>query len=173
MKTLMLLRHAKSDWSAPSGNDRERQLNKRGQLAASRMGQFIQEEGIKPDEVFCSSAARTSQTCDLLLAEIKDNVQLHNCERLYGADEFELMRHAATAAPKSQSILLLAHNPGIHALALNLTSQVKEGVDARTLSSAYPTGALAVLTFDVNSWQDIGPHTGTLTCFQAPKDLKD
>lgn len=172
MKTLMLLRHAKSDWSAPSGGDHERRLNQRGQLAAARMGRFIQEEGLSPNEVFCSSAERTRQTCDLLLAEIQDPVQLHICERLYGADENELMEHAGTAAPQSQSILLLAHNPGIHGLALSLISDVKDDVDAHTLSSAYPSAALSILTFDVDNWHDIAPHTGTLTCFQTPKGLE-
>ena len=171
MKTLMLLRHAKSDWSAPFKGDHDRQLNARGQKAAPLMGAFMRDSLFIPDEIMCSAATRTRQTCALLLPLLEKDINVSFSEQLYLADEAELLKHAVTASDASGTLLVIAHNPGIHALALGLISSVADGVRARDLEGNYPTGALSVITFDVDRWLDIAPHTGTLVCYQTPRPL--
>ncbi len=69
MKTLLLLRHAKSSWNDPSLADHDRPLKKRGRKAAPRMGRWLQENGLRPDCVLCSTATRARETLQLVLGD--------------------------------------------------------------------------------------------------------
>ena len=171
MKTLMLLRHAKSDWNAPYKGDHGRKLNARGEKAAPAMGAFMKERGVLPDEIWCSTATRTRQTCTLLTSSWEDDVPVHFSDALYGADERTLLAHATKSDPESAAALLIAHNPGMHGLALDLIGEIADGVSTLDLEMNLPTAALAVFTFDIDRWEDLAPHTGRLTCFQVPRKL--
>lgn len=171
MKTLMLLRHAKSDWNAPMTGDHDRKLNERGRKAAPRMGTFMKEKGFLPQEIWCSSAARTQETCELLTTSWEEGYELHISEGLYGAEERTLLAHTAKSDPGTRTALLIAHNPGMHGLALDLIGEVADGVSTQKLEGNLPTAALAVFTFDVERWEDVAPHTGRLICYQVPKEL--
>lgn len=171
MKTLMLLRHAKSDWGSGLKSDHERPLNARGERDAPAMGAFMREHNLIPDEIFCSTAERTRQTAHLLTGDWPESPQVHYRDALYGASERTLLRVTAEADEDLARILLIAHNPGLHGLALDLIGEVSEGVPLRELEGNLPTAALAVFTFDVSRWQDIAPHTGRLVCYQFPKGL--
>ena len=171
MKTLMLMRHAKSDWSGNFRTDHDRPLNKRGKEAAPLMGTFLKNQKLVPDKIYCSTAKRTEETCDLLVKALNRKVDIDYSDALYGASDETLLDHAMSADPDCDRILLIAHNPGLHELALELISDSAEGVDRHALQGNFPTAALAVFAFDVSRWEDVAPHTGHLICYQTPRDL--
>ena len=159
---LILMRHAKSDWSATL-DDHARPLNKRGRISAAAMGDWLRAMGYLPDEVLCSSAARTQETLDRLnlpptATQIRD--------ALYHAAPATMARALAEAS--GRTVLMVGHNPGIHALVMTLLSEVKEGVSPDILMQGYRTGTLSAFTFDVETWADVAPHTGTLVWCEEP-----
>lgn len=171
MKTLTLLRHAKSGMDDPELRDFDRPLNAKGQRAAQAVGHRLREWGMRFDHVIASPAVRVVQT----LAEIG---------RAYGAAiEPEWDRRAYLAAPTTlldliqavpdavSSLLVVGHNPGLEELALMLApdragDRLREDIEVK-----FPTGSLAVLTFAVDRWADVAERCGTLTRFLRPRDL--
>jgi phosphohistidine phosphatase len=175
--TLLLLRHAKSSRDDPSIADMERPLNNRGEKAAARMGEYIAREKLVPDQVLCSPALRTRETWRLAAAEMPSPPSAAICPELYDfGDGKPLLACLRSKGGKSKRVMLVAHNPSTHNLALRLAgSGVGSGpADLRQLlAEKYPTGALAVLTFDANEWPAIAEGTGKLERFIRPRDLGD
>lgn len=171
MLTLALLRHAKSSWDSPSLNDHERPLAKRGAKAASAMGAFMARRGPKPDLVLCSDAVRTRATLALVMPELgPPPVPVEFESALYLAGATDLLERIRKVEPTVRCLLVVGHNPGLHALALGLTADgVRKYVAA--LATKFPTTALAVLNFPVERWAEIAPATGRLTLFMSPKQL--
>ena len=85
MKTLLLLRHAKSDWGNPSQGDFDRPLSARGREAAPLMGAYLAQQGLRPDLVLCSAAARARQTCDLVLRALGGDIPVAGTLRVPSA----------------------------------------------------------------------------------------
>lgn len=168
MKQVMVMRHVHAEWSGSTKGDHARPLSDRGRADAKAMGDFLATEDLVPDLVYCSSAQRTRETLDFILPALKKKPQVLIEEGLYNADERALLSFVLSGAPEANSLLLLAHNPGVHGFAMGLLSEVEAGVGAQALSEGYPPGALAVFSFDVDSWSDVVPHTGLLTHCHAP-----
>ena len=74
----------------------------------------------------------------------------------------------SAADKNASSLLVVAHNPGVHGFVMGLVSDVKDGVPTDPLMHGYPPGTLSVFTFDTDDWQDVAPHTGHLVCCKAP-----
>ncbi len=163
MRRLILMRHAKSDWSHGT-SDHDRPLNPRGRGAAEALGNWLRTEGLLPDAVLCSTAARTRETCALL--NLPESCAVEHLRQLYLAEPDEIiaiLRQRATG----DTVLLVAHNPGIAAAAALLLQQTpNQGAFDR-----YPSGATTVMDFDIDSWADLAPGTGTLHAFTVPKQL--
>jgi phosphohistidine phosphatase len=170
MITLYLLRHAKSDWGAPDLADRDRPLNKRGRQAAERMGRYCAENGIEPQHIYCSTAERTRQTLDLFQKAYPEKCPVTFEESLYLASTKTLLERLRQCDDTLSAVMLLAHNPGTHALAYELTGKDECGL-AERLQAKFPTAALAEIAFDVNAWQDVKPGKGILKRFLTPKSL--
>lgn len=171
MRTLSLLRHAKSSWDDPDHGDHERPLNKRGTRDAPRMGRFMAEQGIIPDIVLCSDAVRARATLTLVLAELSPaapNVRIE--PRLYLAEPTAIVEIVARLEPEIGHCLLVGHNPGMHATALELTGAGERKALA-ALASKFPTAGLAVIDLDVATWRDIRPGGGRLRLFVGPKTI--
>lgn len=171
MRTLLIMRHAKSAWDDPSLDDHQRTLNRKGVKDAPRMGRFIASKGLLPDRVLCSDSVRTRATLALLLAEWPDPPPLITFEPgLYLAEPpvlKEAIRHLDASVKRC---LLLAHNPGVHGLALGLSG----GGDKRALADVatqFPTSGLAVIDFDGDDWSRTFPGSGRLRMFMYPKAL--
>lgn len=148
MKTLLLMRHAKSSWKDDALDDHERPLNKRGRDAAPKLGRLILGHRLLPDVVLCSTAVRARQTCQLVTHEWKRPVEINYLDELYlcPADRFaSLLRRLSVDV---ECVLMIGHNPG---MAEFLESTVG-------FSGKFPTGALAWLTADVPMWSDLAPH---------------
>ncbi|WP_439521107.1 SixA phosphatase family protein [Marivita sp.] len=160
MKRLILMRHAKSDWSA-SGDDHDRPLNKRGRASAPAMGQWLKDQGWLPDEVLCSTATRTRQTLDLLgLPDLPTRFE----RPLYLAEPDGMVTILKTAT--ADTVLLLGHNFGIAECAHQLVSEWPE--HPRFMD--YPTCATSLISFDVDTWEDLHPGTGHCEAFSIPRD---
>jgi len=151
MKRLYLLRHAKSSWDDEGLADHDRPLSGRGRRAADAIGRHLRAEGIEPELVLCSSAARTRET----LARIGLSGVVER--DLYGASADELLARVRDVPPGVDSVLLIGHNPGIHDLALALTGEPAD---------SYPTGALA--TIELAGWT---AASGRMIAFVRPREL--
>lgn len=165
MKRLCLLRHAKSDWSDTALDDAARPLNKRGKKAADFMADFIVKRGFKPDQVMCSTAKRAKATCAPIAAKLGPCVSYH--DDLYMAMPEELIGAIQHAGDETDTLLLIAHNPGLELLAALLAGHP----DDASQFEHFPTGAFVVFDFDIDSWRAITPGTGELVFYGKPREL--
>jgi phosphohistidine phosphatase len=171
MLTLSLLRHAKSSWADSKLEDHERPLAKRGTKAADAMGAFIAREGLRPDLVLCSGSVRTRATLALVLPEFGNPApQVVFDDVLYMATPAALLGRVQQVKSDMRHVMLIGHNPGMHALALELTGKGNRK-DVEALATKFPTCALAVLTFKARKWPDIGSGGGKLELFMSPRRL--
>ncbi|SNR54041.1 SixA phosphatase family protein [Puniceibacterium sediminis] len=157
---LILMRHTKSDWSLDE-EDHARALNPRGEASARILGEWLRAENYLPDQVLCSTSARTRQTLSLL--QLSAPVQFER--ELYLASPellLEILRGAT-----GRVVLMLGHNPGIAALAAMLASVYPSHIRFRD----YPTGATTIMDFDIPKWADLVPGTGNARDFVIPREL--
>ena len=171
MKTLVLLRHAKSAWSDPRLDDHDRPLNARGERAAKAMADHIAREVPRPDLILCSTAVRTRQTLAPLLKRLERAAPPISLEGgLYLASEGALLRRLQALAEDVTAVLLIGHNDGIGQLAAHLAGDGP--TEALTsLRAKFPTGALAVLRTPDGPWSDLRPGCAKLQEFVRPRDL--
>ncbi|MGH7500793.1 MAG: SixA phosphatase family protein [Longimicrobiales bacterium] len=171
MKTLLLIRHAKSSWDEPSLPDFQRPLSDRGRSAAPRMGRFMKNEGLIPDAVLCSGARRAVETWQSI-APLFDSARVQIDDTLYMAAPDAMLSWVKRLPDDVQSVLMIGHNPGFEELALRLAGDGRKEPMKR-LRKKYPTGALAVLRFDAGSWTGVDDGTGFLDHFVRPKDVPE
>jgi len=167
MKTVYLLRHAKSSWDDPDLDDADRPLAPRGREAAARIAAHIRERGITPQLVACSPALRARQTLEGLGDAIGD-ARVEIDPGIYDAHEADLLEILRRVDPGIESAMMIGHNPSIERLALLLAA---ESTLLDDLRRKFPTGALATLTFEVGDWQDLRAGGGELTEFVKPREL--
>jgi phosphohistidine phosphatase len=171
VKTLLLLRHAKSAWSDPRLDDHDRPLSVRGERAAQAMADHIARAAPRPDLILCSTAMRTRQTLAPLLKRLGSPTPPVSLENgLYLASEDVLLAHIRAVADGAPTVLLIGHNDGIGQLAANLAGSGPSDALAQ-LREKYPTGALAVLRLADGAWSDLKPGAAKLVDFIRPRDL--
>jgi phosphohistidine phosphatase len=176
MRRLMLLRHAKTENDAPSGQDQDRRLDDRGRKDAAEIGRFIADHPPFPDSVLVSTAVRAHQTWEAAWAAMKAQVpapQMELLPELYGADPAQMLqtvRDASVSDPKQ--LMVIGHNPGMHELALALTDGGGDTAGRRALSDNLPTSGLAIFDFAIDDWADVAFRRGRLMLFVSPKLLK-
>lgn len=160
---LILMRHMKSDWDGMT-TDHERPLNGRGKASAPRVGAWLKASGHLPDLALVSDAARTRETFSGLSEHINPDTATLFTRALYLAEPIEIIKVLSKADFTADStVLIVAHNPGIAALAATLVSE--ESRHPRFYD--YPTGATTVLEFD----EEIAPEQGKLLGFVIPREL--
>lgn len=166
MRRLMLLRHAKTEKDSSSGLDRDRRLDARGRSEAPLIGRYMASHKLLPDIALISPAMRTRETTALLGGELSPRPIVTEVGDLYGADPADLLRvlHDEATA-NAQSALIVAHNPGLHELALMLAAQSPHVIDA------FPPASLAVFDFTANEWDMVRPGRGQLVQFVTPRKL--
>src|SRR5687767_9333300 len=142
MKTLFILRHAKSSWDDPDLADFDRPLNGRGKSAAPFMGEVMKREAFEPDVIMSSPAVRARATA-LLVKESGDlSAEIRFDERIYEASAQALRQVAAGIDDSFRSAMLVGHNPGMEGFVRLLTGGLEP----------MPTAALAVIDLDIASW---------------------
>jgi phosphohistidine phosphatase len=166
MKRLILIRHAKSSWSSGAADDQSRPLNDRGHAAAGKVGNWLKAEGYVPDQVVSSNATRCVQTWEGMAAALGGSPDVSLQEDLYLAGPQAML--AALQMATGDSVLMLGHMPGIGEFARGLRRDPPPAHDA---FRKYPSGAVTVLDFKVDSWSQVQMGTGKFIAYTAPRAL--
>ena len=162
MKTLFLLRHAKSSWKDETLPDFERPLNSRGVRTTKLLSQIFTSDKVKPDLILSSCAVRARETIERVLEFGKVRSELRFDERIYDASIDRLLEVVHQIDKSARSVMIVGHNPGLEELITALTGQ----------SEIMPTGTLAKITFDSSSWSNVGTQLGTIEWLRKPKELE-
>jgi phosphohistidine phosphatase len=172
MRRLLLLRHAKSDWSRPGQPDRDRVLSERGRLAAPLMGAYMKSHGLMPDLALVSPATRTRETWNLVAAALQNPPPARFEAAIYEQGPEALLELIQTAPDSAKTIVVVGHNPTFHAVALDLVGA--GDIEARRkLTEKFPTAALAVIDFVARDWRGVHRSGGRLERFVSPRSLQD
>jgi phosphohistidine phosphatase len=161
LKTLMLLRHAKSDWDDPSLRDFDRPLAARGKRDAPRIGKAIKKRGTIPDIIISSPAVRAVQTIEAVVQSAGLQISPRLEESIYGAVASDLMKLIRQLPDSSNCALLVGHNPTFEQLLARLTGAQEH----------MPTAALACIEFQIDHWADVEDAGGKLAWLLTPKQL--
>lgn len=156
MKSLTLLRHAKSQQDSPDGSDIARSLNERGRADAARIGEEIRTLGLGYGLVLASPAQRVVETLEGV-----GGLSASFDDRIYNASTNELLRIVQEADDSVERLMLVGHNPGFERLAGQLTHSALD----------FPTGALVEIELPIDDWRDAGEGGGRLVRFLRPKEL--
>ena len=123
MKTLLVLRHAKSSWDDPALGDHERPLNKRGRRDAPRMGELVREHGLIPDVVISSDAVRARLTAEAVVEAARYAGEILVDHHLYMASPADILSRLRTVREKAETVMIVGHNPGLEELVAQLTGE--------------------------------------------------
>jgi phosphohistidine phosphatase len=176
-KQLFVLRHAKSSWDDPGLDDHERPLAPRGQRSVKQLAAHIREHAIRPDQVLCSSARRTLETCE----GVEPGGEVVIEPELYGASGDDVLARLHRIPESTSSVMVIGHNPALQVLLLRLSganggngfaSNGDPDSDSMVseLQRKFPTGALATLSFDC-AWSELAPGSAKLVDVVRPRDL--
>ncbi len=158
MKTLLLMRHAKSDWDADYESDHDRPLNERGLRSARLMGRVLAEEGLVPDLIISSTAVRASKTAELAIEAGGWSSEIRLDRSLYDEGPRGVLAVGASAADVD-GLMLVGHQPTWSLLVSALTGERAE----------MKTAAVAVIELDIESWADLPGAAGTLIQVLDPR----
>jgi len=171
MRCVSLYRHAKSNWDDPALEDFDRGLSKRGQRSAPQLGAFMRQENLQPDLVICSPSRRTRDTFDLTFSD-HDTPASRFDDRLYHASSATMLDLLRNLPGEVRHVMILGHNPGLHALALDLFSH-GESDAVEAICRKFPTCGLAVIDIELEDWRALGVGEGNLRLFMTPKLLPE
>ncbi|MCJ1680353.1 histidine phosphatase family protein [Streptomyces sp. APSN-46.1] len=166
-RRIVLLRHAKADW--PEVSDHDRPLAERGRHEAPAVGLKLAETGITFDLALCSTAVRTRETWKLAVQELPHRPKTLYEERLYDASLGELIALLNETSDDVSDLLVVGHNPGMHALADALSGRAEGDTAKRMHRTGFPTAALAVVSF-TGSWKSLEHGVGTLLDYWTPTE---
>jgi phosphohistidine phosphatase len=167
MRRLLLLRHAKAERSQPGGRDHDRVLAARGRADAHKLGLYLARHGHRPDRAVVSTSARTRETWAQIVTAFDKAPPVDFEDRIYEASPQAILHVIQETAPKTGTLLVIGHNPGMQELASTLVAS--GDIDARErLGEAFPTSALAAISFAVKDWHEIHPRGGRLEHFVTP-----
>lgn len=160
MKSLVLIRHAKSSWSNPLLDDFDRPLNKRGIKNAPFMAKMLRKKELKPDLIISSPSIRTKDTLDFFIKEFDYKKEIIFEKSIYEAPFENLLKVIKNIDDKHKTIFLFGHNPGLNDLTGFLLGEFKENI---------PTCGVLKIDFDTSKWEDIKEKIGILEFFIYPK----
>ena len=162
MKTILILRHAKSSWDDPTLSDYDRPLNKRGKRDAPRMGKHIQEQSLVPDRILTSSAKRARKTAKKVAKACGYTGKIKKTDSFYHAPPGVYYEKIQDLPNKYEIVMVVGHNPTMEQLVANLTGQ----------TVTMPTAALAHVELPIEDWHTLDIYTkGKLLNLWTPKTL--
>jgi phosphohistidine phosphatase len=167
VKTLGLLRHAKSDMDDLSLRDFERGLNDRGRRGAALMGGHIRDHRVAWDMVLASPAERVRRTLDAA----RLHVPVTYDEHIYLADSDALIEVLRGLEADPAAVLIVGHNPGLQELVFDLVDAAHENDLFGEVAEKFPTATFAVLELAIERWADCAPACATLVHLARPRDL--
>jgi len=145
MKTVILMRHAKSSWKFPELADRDRPLTKRGEHDAPRMGKILKKEEIIPDRILSSTAVRAAATAEAVALKLGYKEEITYLDSLYMAEPVTIIEALQTLPPEVKRVLVIGHNPGMEGLAQILGGKVV----------SLPTAAIAEIKIPIKEWTEL------------------
>jgi len=161
MKTVLLMRHAKSSWKHKKIQDIERPLNARGEKEAPEMGRLLLKKDILPDLIVSSPALRARTTAELVAKKCHYEKDILYIDKLYMAEAPEILNNLNTLSDEVTQVLLIAHNPGVEYTLQLLTGKVE----------SMPTSSIVKITLPIEHWSEISTETkGELVKIWRPKD---
>jgi phosphohistidine phosphatase len=163
MKTLYLIRHAKSSWSIPNTSDFEREISKKGKKDINTIGSYLSIVGVNPQVILSSCALRAQQTTDLLAKKLAFSGQKYYLKELYLTGLDDIKEIIAIQDDTINSMFIVGHNPQLHELANSL---IDEHI------SKFPSLGVIAINFEVDSWSSIEEKGGTIEFFIFPKQFK-
>lgn len=162
MKTLILMRHAKSDWSLNGQRDFDRGLNERGYRDVLKMSVRLKEMKVNPDAIFSSSSLRTRLTAQYVCERIDfDFEQIEWRDTLYEVSLNEVLKQICEFDDHLETVMMFGHNPTYTYLVEYLTYENIGNM---------PTSAVAKIELDVDSWKEVSKNIGKMLWFLYPKD---
>ena len=162
MKTLLLMRHAKSSWDEPELPDFDRPLNKRGEKDAYRMGKLIKKEKLTPDMILSSPAVRAKATTQAVVDKIEYDDEVLYLDSLYLGEPENYFRALIELSDDVERVLVVGHNPGLETVLQIMCGKVE----------SLPTAAIAYLKVPVRKWKVLNQHIDSyLVKIWRPKDL--
>jgi len=163
MKTLLLMRHAKSSWKNSGLSDHDRPLNKRGERACRLMGTLLHEQNLIPDKIICSTAVRAKKTVEGLLETLSFENEIDYTRDLYHADVDSMVEQLQTIPEDIEIVMLVGHNPGMDEF-LDVICDEQDHM---------PTAAIAEIEFDIPSWHKLRTSTSAnLKNLWKPKEIQ-
>jgi phosphohistidine phosphatase len=167
MKTLYVVRHAKSSWDDPDRSDFDRPLNDRGKRDAPRMGKRLKEKDVHPDLMFSSPAKRALSTCKLI-SKVLDypKSKIKEEQKLYHASDDDILSSVQALNDKHNVVMIFGHNPGLTDFVNSLMSEEKN-IDN------IPTAGVVAFELNISSWRQLTWGIGTLLFFDFPKSKED
>lgn len=164
MKTLLILRHAKSSWDNATLNDHDRPLNERGKADAPRMGQLLKAKGLLPDLILTSSAERALATAEAVALASDYEGEMRVEHQLYHAYPETYRTVLQGLGDEYGRVLVVGHNPGLELWLAELTGQ----------DVTMPTAALAQVELAIPHWSDLSAETsGQLAQLWRPREVGD
>ena len=162
MKTLLILRHAKSSWKDSSLADHDRPLNKRGKQDAPRMGKFLRKQGLVPDKIISSTAKRARKTATAVAKAAQYEGKVELTQAFYHAGPGAYLAALCDLSDDYQRVMVVGHNPGMEELVAILTGRME------TMSTA----AIAHVALPIEGWQELDYEVqGELLHLWHPKEL--
>jgi phosphohistidine phosphatase len=163
MKTLLLMRHAKSSWKHPDLPDNEPPLNKRGKKDAPAMGLWMREKKWVPQHILSSSAVRARETAECIALGSGYQEAIDYLDRLYMAEADEYLAALREVPDQFERVLVVGHNPGMETLLQTLSGKIE----------ALPTASLAVLSLPIDHWSELtGDTNGKIVEIGHPGDIR-
>jgi phosphohistidine phosphatase len=161
MKTLLVLRHAKSSWSDPGRADFDRPLKKRGRNDAPAVGDYLRGQDLVPDVIVTSPALRAVETVALVADGSGYDGEIVLASELYPGDPEDYVDRLRGLDDDCRTAMVVGHNPGLVELVADLTGEVPD----------LPTAGLARITLPIDRWADLDLATpGTLVAVRRPKE---
>ncbi|BDW86690.1 SixA phosphatase family protein [Roseicyclus marinus] len=163
--TLILTRHAKSDWDDPELRDHDRPLNPRGLSDAPRIGAWLRDKGYVPGQALVSSATRAQETWVGIAPVLGQAVAVTTEPKLYHAEAETILSHLRRA--EAPVVMIVGHNPGIGEFAHRIVDEPA----AHPRFIDYPTCATLVADFPGDDWASVDWWAGRVVDFIVPRDL--
>jgi phosphohistidine phosphatase len=160
MKTLLIMRHAKSSWSEPGMADFDRPLNGRGKRDAPRMGEFLLENSVVPELIISSTAARACATAETVAKHCGYKNKILFEKRFYLAQP-DIYIEVLSWLESENPVMVIGHNPGLEQLIYELTGKCE----------SMPTAAIAEVELSIDQWSEILSAEGKLKNFWKPKEI--
>ncbi len=169
-RNLVLYRHAKAAIGKAGVSDHDRPLTGRGRRAAVAIAAAIAARGAPPDLILCSTALRTRETLEPLLARLKPAPTVSIEPGLYLASAHTLLMRLRELAPNVERVVLIGHNDGMAELARELATD-GDPASLVAMINKFPTGAAACLRTRLDDWSELGRTGAYLEAFLRPRDL--